>query len=183
MQSGYREKCSAAINVDTFISGGSSVQLGLSHQAWSCLSKRTSVEAVAAAEHDCFAFSEDISALMRRPAPSLFKKRPKCTYGKTQATTNSHLHKQFQTPWSFLFDKPTLRELWILSGICIRLFNPNAGLRSQPSAWRLTHGSCLLLSPIKKPNALEQQATQTWMKYEASQPQQLEEMEKEKIIN
>ena len=52
----------------------------------------------AAAEHDCFAFSEDISALMRRPAPSLFKKRPKCTYGKTQATTNSHLHKQFQTP-------------------------------------------------------------------------------------
>jgi len=64
-QSRYREK-NVPHNVDTFISGGSSVQLGLSHQAWSCLSKRISAEA-AAAEHDCFAFSDDISALMRRP--------------------------------------------------------------------------------------------------------------------
>ena len=64
------------------ISGGLSVQLGLFLQAWSRLSKLTS--AAAAAVHDSFPISDDISAFIPRPAASFFKKRPKCTYCNTQ---------------------------------------------------------------------------------------------------
>jgi len=80
----------------------------------------------AAAMRNSFPISDGILAFIPRPAASFFKKRPKCT----------------------------LREFWILSGICQKLLNPSAGFCGKPSARRLTAGSCLLPSPIKKPNAL-----------------------------